>query len=264
MTAKPSFIRRTVDFIVRCVGFAVILAITVPVILILPLAKVDPPTTSIQAQRRISALMYWRDYEKRQTWMPLESIAPALRRAVVSREDARFFEHFGVDLEQASKAIRDGQNGHRKRGASTITMQLVKNLYLWEGWTLYDKGARKVLEVYLALWMEMLLPKERILEIYLNVIEWGDGIYGAEAAARAWYDCGANRVSAGQAARLAAVLPSPLRRTPGAIPVSPGSTRPEVGSGSSYPAPSLSPAPPLESPSEPAPVPPSSTDSPSY
>jgi monofunctional biosynthetic peptidoglycan transglycosylase len=214
MRAKPSFTRRVLDFAVRCVGFVVILAITIPIILILPLARIDPPTTSIQAQRRIAALVAWEPYEKIQTWTPLERIARPLRRAVVAGEDARFFDHFGVDLDQASKAIEEGRAGRRARGASTITMQLVKNLYLWEGRTVYDKGVRKALEIYLALWMELLLPKERIFEVYLNVIEWGDGIYGAEAAARKWYKTGADRIGPSQAARLAAVLPSPLRHSP--------------------------------------------------
>lgn len=115
---------------------------------------------------------------------------------------------------EAEKAFVEGQDGERARGASTITMQLVKNLYLWEGLTLYDKALRKGVEIYLTIWMELLLSKERILEIYLNVIEWGDGIYGAEAAAQSWYRVPASRVSWGQAARLAAVLPSPIRHRP--------------------------------------------------
>lgn len=147
-------------------------------------------------------------------WRDLEAISPRLRRAVVAAEDGRFYQHWGVDLVEAARAYEESQDGERSRGASTITMQLVKNLYLWEGVTIYDKAVRKGIELYMTVWIELLLPKDRILEIYLNVIEWGDGVYGAEAAAKRWFGVTAARLSWGQAARMAAVLPSPLRHNP--------------------------------------------------
>ncbi len=200
--------------ILQVVGAFVLLVVLVPPALLLPLRWIDPPTTSLQAQRRITALVDWRPYDKRMEWRALGEISPRLRRAVVAAEDGRFYRHWGVDMVEAEKAFEEGQDGERARGASTISMQLVKNLFLWEGVTIYDKAIRKGVEIYLTVWMELLLPKDRILEIYLNVIEWGDGIYGAEAASQAWFRVSSSRVSWGQAARLAAVLPSPLRHRP--------------------------------------------------
>jgi monofunctional biosynthetic peptidoglycan transglycosylase len=212
---RSGWFGRCFRLLLRAVATTIIAVIALPIILILPLLKVDPPTTSLQIQRRIGAYLNGRwNYAKEQEWRSFSSISPRLRRAVIAAEDARFFDHAGIDVEEAAKAWAEAERGGRRRGASTITMQLVKNLYLWEGWTIYDKAFRKGLEIYLTLAMELLLPKERILEIYLNVVEWGDGVYGAEAAARRHYRRDAASLSAGQAARLAAVLPSPLRRRP--------------------------------------------------
>lgn len=209
-----SRIGRIIRRLLQGLGAAVLAALVLPTLLILPLRWLDPPTTSLQAQRRIAALVAWRAYDKRMEWRDHAAISPRLRRAVLAAEDGRFYQHWGVDIVEAARAIEEGQDGERARGASTITMQLAKNLFLWEGWTLYDKGLRKGIELYLTIWLELLLPKDRILEIYVNVIEWGDGIYGAEAAAQKWYRVPASRLSWGQAARLAAVLPSPLRHNP--------------------------------------------------
>lgn len=211
---KKSFLARILLEFVETAFLCAILLVSLPVALILPLAKFDPPTTSIQIQRRVAALASWSDYDKDMRWVELDRISPRLRRAVVASEDGTFYDNSGVDMEQAEKAYEEGVAGKRLRGASTITMQLCKNLYLWEGVTKYDGALRKGIEVYLALWMDRLLSKERVLEIYLNVIEWGPGIYGAEAAAQRYYRVAASDVSASQAARLAAVLPSPLRHTP--------------------------------------------------
>ncbi len=200
--------------LLRLAASAAILSVSLPVALILPLARLDPPTTSFQVQRRAASWIAWRDYDKRQEWVPLERISPRLRRAVVVAEDARFYRHDGIDIEAAEDAYEEAMSGKRWRGASTITMQLVKNLYLWEGETRYDAALRKGIEIYLTLWMEVLLEKNRILEIYLNVVEWGDGIFGAEAAARAYFRVPAARLGASQSARLAAALPAPLRHTP--------------------------------------------------
>jgi len=204
-------IRKILSFFVKAFLCLVILLITIPMTLILPLVKLDPPTTSFQIQRRIGALIDFKSYRKKQYWISLNAISPTLQEAVIRSEDGTFYDHNGIDFVQAQKAYEEGMNGGRQRGASTITMQLVKNLYLWEGYSIYDTALRKGLEVYLALWLELLVSKDRILEIYLNVIEWGDGVWGAEAASHHYYKKNAKDLTSGQSARLANVLPSPRR-----------------------------------------------------
>jgi monofunctional glycosyltransferase len=143
-------------------------------------------------------------------WVPLEAIAPALPRAVVAAEDNRFCRHFGFDWQELTGQFDAVLAGERARGASTITMQTAKNLFLWPGRDLL----RKALEAWLTPQVELLLPKRRIIEVYLNVAEFGPGIYGAEAAARAYFDKPANALSPLEAALLAAVLPSPRNWSP--------------------------------------------------
>jgi monofunctional biosynthetic peptidoglycan transglycosylase len=172
---------------------------------------VDPPVTMVQAQRRIEAWVRRKPYSKRQQWTPLARIAPDLQHAVISAEDGRFFQHHGIDWKEVQKVVdQDVEDGRLGRGGSTITQQLVKNLFF----TTSRSVVRKAVEFTLAPLAEWVLPKKRILELYLNVIEWGPGVYGAEAAARSWYGLPAAQVNRDQAARLAAVIPSPLRRKP--------------------------------------------------
>ena len=172
---------------------------------------VDPPVTMVQAQRYMEAWIHHTPYSKRQRWTPLGRIAPDLQHAVVSAEDGRFFQHHGIDWKEVQKVVdQDVEDGHLGRGGSTITQQLVKNLFF----TTSRSVVRKAVEFTLAPLAEWVLPKKRILELYLNVIEWGPGVYGADAAARAWYGISAAKVNREQAARLAAVIPSPLRRRP--------------------------------------------------
>jgi monofunctional glycosyltransferase len=144
------------------------------------------------------------------TWVPLAAIAPALPRAVVAAEDNRFCEHFGFDWQALQGQIDALLAGERVRGASTITMQTAKNLFLWPGRDL----VRKALEAWLTPQVELLLPKRRIVEVYLNVAEFGPGIYGAEAAARAYFGNPARDLSTREAALLAAILPSPRDWSP--------------------------------------------------
>jgi monofunctional biosynthetic peptidoglycan transglycosylase len=172
---------------------------------------VDPLTTTVQAQRRVEAWIGNRPYHKRYKFVPLSQISPQLQHAVISAEDGRFFQHNGVDWKEVQQVIdQDMESGRLGRGASTITQQLVKNLFL----TTHRSVIRKGVELTLAPVMERILTKERILELYLNVIEWGPGIYGAEEAAHNWYGIPAARVNREQAARLASLIPSPLRRKP--------------------------------------------------
>jgi monofunctional biosynthetic peptidoglycan transglycosylase len=172
---------------------------------------VNPPTTAVQTQRRVEAWLHQRPYDKRQSFVPLEDISLHLQHAVISAEDGRFYQHHGIDWKEVQKVVdQDMEAGKLGRGGSTITQQLVKNLFLTTNRSLLRKGV----EFTLAPAAEILLPKRRILELYLNVIEWGPGVYGAEAAARFWYNIPAERPNREQAARLAAVIPSPLRRRP--------------------------------------------------
>ena len=161
-----------------------------------------------------SALMVIRASEgeaTRQEWVALDQIAPALGRAVIAAEDQKFCRHLGFDREALREAWQDWKAGRHARGASTLTMQTAKNLFLWPGRSLVRKAA----EAYLTLWIELLWPKARILEVYLNIVEWGPGIYGAEAASRQFFARPAAALSADQAARLAAVLPNPRRFSAG-------------------------------------------------
>jgi monofunctional glycosyltransferase len=171
---------------------------------------IDPPTTAVHFQRRIQAFLHGTSYHERYRFVPLSQISPDLQHAVVAAEDARFYQHHGFDWHEIQIAAEDDLEGTRSRGASTITQQLVKNLFFGTGRSVLRKGA----ELTLVPVAEIVLGKRRILELYINVVEWGPGIYGAEAASRYHYETSARNIGRDQAARLAAVLPSPLKRRP--------------------------------------------------
>ena len=170
----------------------------------------DPPFTAVHVQRRIQSLIHKEPYRKRYVFVPLARISPEFRHAVVAAEDARFYQHHGFDWREIQIAVEDDLDDRRVRGASTITQQLVKNLFFGTGRSFLRKG----LEATLVPVAEIALGKRRILELYLNVVEWGPGVYGAEAAARYHYSTTARQVDRGQALRLAAILPAPLKRRP--------------------------------------------------
>ena len=179
--------------------------------LLLVTAKwIDPPTTAVQMQRRLQAWIQDKPYQKRFEFVPLNRISLDFQHAVVAAEDARFYQHDGFDWHQIQIAAEDSMEGGRTRGASTITQQLVKNLFFGTGRSILRKGA----EVTLVPVAEFVLGKQRILELYLNLVEWGPGIYGAEAASRLYYRTAARSINREEAAQLAAVLPAPLRRRP--------------------------------------------------
>jgi monofunctional glycosyltransferase len=170
-----------------------------------------PLTTTVQIQRRVEALLAGRPYGKQYEWRPLREISRDLQHAVIAAEDARFYDHWGIDWKQVRDVAEEGiERGQVRRGASTITQQLVKNLFL----TTHRSGGRKALEWMLTPAAELIVPKERILELYLNVAEWGPGVYGAQSAAEYHYRTSAARLTRDQAARLAACLPAPARRKP--------------------------------------------------
>jgi len=192
----------------------VLLFYAVVALMLVTLRWVDPVTTAVQIQRRVEA---WRKppkgapYRKVYQFVPLERISPQLQHACVAAEDAKFYQHHGFDWTEVENAIEEDREGIRTRGASTITQQLVKNLFL----TTSRSYVRKGIELTIVPMMEGLLTKRRILELYLNVIEWGPGVFGAEAAANFHYHVAARSLTREQAIQLAAVLPSPLRRKPG-------------------------------------------------
>jgi monofunctional biosynthetic peptidoglycan transglycosylase len=182
-----------------------------PIILTLPLNFIQPPTTAVILVRAAQRLGQGKKpaYPKRRVVSRAE-ISPHLRRAVLAAEDDRFYLHLGFDFEEIGKALEKRQQGGRLRGASTITQQVAKNLFLWEGRSFIRKGA----EAYLTMVLELCLTKDRILDLYLNMAEWGDGVFGAEVAAWTHYRKSARNLSREEAARLAAILPAPRRWPP--------------------------------------------------
>jgi monofunctional biosynthetic peptidoglycan transglycosylase len=171
---------------------------------------IDPPTTAVHIQRRLQARIHGRPYHEQYKFIPLGQISPDLQHAVVAAEDGRFYQHHGFDWHAIEIAAEGDVEGGRIRGGSTLTQQLVKNLFFGTGRSLLRKGA----EFTLVPVAELVLGKQRILELYLNVVEWGPGIYGADSACRSYYGIGARSIDREQAARLAAILPSPLKRRP--------------------------------------------------
>lgn len=182
--------------------------IAVTVLQVLVLRFVDPPFSAFMVARQLEAVAEG-DWSHRSAydWRDLDAMAPSLPLALVAAEDQRFPDHHGFDLEAIEKARRHNLAGGKMRGASTITQQVAKNLFLWSG----RSWVRKGLEAWYALLLELLWPKHRILEVYANVAEFGDGVYGAQAAARTYFRRDAARLTGAQSARLAAVLPSPRR-----------------------------------------------------
>jgi monofunctional biosynthetic peptidoglycan transglycosylase len=171
---------------------------------------IDPPTTAVHMERRLQSWIHRTPYHERYEFVPLSQISPDLQHAVIAAEDAHFYEHHGFDWEALELAAEDDLEGGRIRGGSTITQQLVKNLFFGTGRSILRKGA----EFTLVPVAEVVLGKQRILELYLNVVEWGPGVYGAEAASHFHYRISARKIDREQAARLAAILPLPLKRRP--------------------------------------------------
>lgn len=169
---------------------------------------VDPPLSTVMLWRYGEALGQgdW-DYRLHYQWRDLEQMAPSLPISLVAAEDQRFPQHNGFDLQAIEKARDHNARGGRLRGASTISQQVAKNLFLWQG----RSWVRKGLEVWYTLLIETLWPKSRILEMYANIAEFGDGIYGAQAAARQYWNKDAARLTPAESAKLAAVLPAPRR-----------------------------------------------------
>ncbi|MGH6874425.1 MAG: monofunctional biosynthetic peptidoglycan transglycosylase [Aestuariivirgaceae bacterium] len=186
---------------------ALLTLLTLPIFLSLQYAVLPPPVSALMIERLPMAHSI--DYR----WVSLAAISPELAKAVVTAEDARFCQHQGVDWRAVQDVVEEAFDGDEQpiRGASTIAMQTVKNLFLWEGRSVI----RKAVELPLALWIDAIWPKKRVIEVYLNIAEWAPGIYGAEAAAWKHFGKPAKSLSRREAALLAAVLPNPLKRRAG-------------------------------------------------
>ena len=197
----------------RLLGALLLAWVALTALVVLLLRVWDPPLTAFIAARRLEAA---RTHEKgfvlRQQWVPLQRISRDAQLAVIAAEDQKFRVHSGFDLEAIGDAVEDHLEGKSSRGASTLTQQVAKNLFLWSG----HSWVRKGLEAYFTVLLEALWPKRRILEVHLNVAELGNGVYGLEAAARAYFGKPASALSLEEGALLAVVLPSPRRRNPGA------------------------------------------------
>jgi monofunctional biosynthetic peptidoglycan transglycosylase len=190
--------------ILRTLGLALLVILALPYALIPVYRVIDPPFSSLMTRQFLTGV------NVRQQWVDFEDISPALPRAVVISEDAAFCRHWGVDWNAVSDALEDAEDGNGVRGASTIPMQTAKNLFLWNG----HSYIRKIMEVPLAYTMSVFWPKRRMLEIYLNIAEWGPNIYGIEAAAQYHFGRSAKNLTRRQAALLTVALPNPITRNP--------------------------------------------------
>ncbi len=196
--------------LIRWVLIGVVFLWSLAALILVAARWIDPPTTAVHIQRRLQAWIHHTPYHERYKFIPLSQISPNLQHAVIAAEDARFYQHHGFDWHQIQIAAEDDLEGGRTRGASTLTQQLVKNLFFGTGRSFLRKGA----EFTLVPVAESVLGKRRILEIYLNVVEWGPGTYGAESACRYYDGTAARTIGRQQAAELAAILPAPLKRRP--------------------------------------------------
>ena len=190
----------------RWLATLVLLALAGPLAPVACFRFIDPPASAFMLRDGLSRLFSGKNWVAHE-WADYAEIAPAMRLAVVAAEDQRFPEHDGFDVVAIKKALKTNKRGGRQRGASTISQQVAKNLFLWSDRSWLRKG----LEVYFTIALETLWPKRRILEVYLNVAEFGDGVYGVGAASRKFFNTKPSRLSARQAGLLAAVLPSPRK-----------------------------------------------------
>ncbi len=193
--------------LLKALGWALGLFLGLNLLLVLIFRFVPVPSSGLMVQRRLEAWSGDKPYTAHHRWVPLEEIAPSLGAAVIAAEDQNFADHFGFDWQAIEKAVQHNEKSRRKRGASTVSQQTAKNLFLWSSrsWT------RKGLEAWFTLLIEAGWSKKRILEVYLNIVEFGDGVYGAEAAARTFFGKPAKRLTPSEAALLAAVLPNPRK-----------------------------------------------------
>ncbi len=179
----------------------------ISILLVIVFKWVPIPFTPLMAIRAIENKWEGKDAVLSHDWVPLEEISPNLQKAVIASEDGNFLNHHGFDFKAMQKAFKNNQKGKRIKGGSTISQQTAKNVFLWQGRSYLRKG----LEAYFTVLIELIWGKERIMEVYLNSIEMGKGVYGAEEAAKHWYRKSAVDLSKREAAGIAAILPNPLK-----------------------------------------------------
>jgi len=200
-------VRRVYRFILRGLLQAILAFVLLSLLLVLPFRWVNPPITMVMADRWIHST---EDFELRQSWLSWEAIPKHAALAVVTSEDQKFPLHSGFDLKAIQQALKERERRGGLRGASTISQQVAKNMYLWTGRSWFRKG----LEVWFTLLIELSWSKQRILEVYLNIAEWGPGVFGIEAASQYHFRLPAANLTPMQAALLASSLPSPLNYNP--------------------------------------------------
>jgi monofunctional biosynthetic peptidoglycan transglycosylase len=190
----------------RAIRIAVLVVLSLLLLpyVLTPLYRTGHPVTTLMIWRKLSGAPMSRQ------WIDFTAMSPALPRTVIASEDAKFCSHHGIDWDSLRDVIDDAEDGEVTRGGSTITQQVAKNLFLWQG----RSYVRKVLELPLAMWIDAVLPKQRILEIYLNIAEWGPGgQFGVEAGSRYAFGRSAASLTAREAALMAAILPNPVKRS---------------------------------------------------
>jgi monofunctional biosynthetic peptidoglycan transglycosylase len=201
-------LRLPIRRLLRWTGLLVLSWVALSWLVVLVLRFVPPWTSAVMMERRLGALVHGEHgFELKHRWVPWSQVSPWVPLAMVAGEDQKFPFHHGFDLDSIQDAIDAADEGKRLRGASTISQQTAKNLFLWNGRSFVRKG----LEAYFTVLLELTWPKRRILEVYMNIAELGDGIYGVGAASDAFFHVPPARLGPEQAARLAAVLPSPRR-----------------------------------------------------
>jgi monofunctional glycosyltransferase len=191
---------------VRLIGWAVVIVIAILLVpyVLAPFYRFGHPVSALMLERRLTGARVER------IWIPIAAVPPAVSEAIIAAEDAHFCTHHGIDWGELRAAMADAEEGGRLRGGSTITQQVAKNLFLWQG----RSFIRKALEAPLALWIDLALPKRRIFEIYLNVAAWGpNGEFGIEAGARRAFGKSARGLTSEEGALMAAILPNPVRRS---------------------------------------------------
>ncbi len=202
--SRASLFRR----LLRWLAIALLLWVIASIVLVLILRFVPVPTSAFMVERRIEALLdRQRDFTLHYRWVPIASVSSNLPIALVASEDQKFPTHHGFDVEAIQSALADAEVGERLRGASTISQQVAKNLFLWNGRSFVRKG----FEAYFTVLIEALWPKRRIIEVYLNIAEFGDGVYGVAAASELYFRSSPQQLSLHQSALLAAVLPNPRK-----------------------------------------------------
>ena len=205
-TSKQPLLKKITSILSRIL----IWFLSVSVLWVLAYRFINPPMTLLMITRNMERKSDGKDFKTDKKWVRFEDISDNMKRAAVSAEDQKFLKHMGFDIKAIERAYASNEKGKKIKGGSTISQQTAKNVFLWPGRSYVRKG----FEAYFTLLIEMLWSKERILEVYLNVIEMGDGIYGAEAASQTYFNKSCKDLTKSQAALIAACFPNPLKWTP--------------------------------------------------